>query len=267
MKQHDAIVDIVSNLVGPKNIVIYQRDFSIKLGRDIHSALMLSQIIYWHGIYKKKGKEWFYKTDSSWMEELDFSEKELRRSKLKLKSVGLIETCVKKAGESTAVHYKINTENLSKFLSANCPAGNSRIAPRSVPYIQRLDSETLESIKPIFVRPIRPTKIDVPSESNFKLFNQVKDNPSNMETEGIACAFLEEFELRRGTPHVPISNEQMIKGLAVIEEHMADFDNDMMYNVIDQHFNKKKFKDNPICDFSWYLFIRGVPIYVSGRFR
>lgn len=116
--------DIITELIGEySGNGIDSRTLTIQvpilkfLGGDHVATLYFCQIMFWWSVMKKKGKDWFYKTDQSFAEELYISERTLQRIRTKFVHMGYIQTKIKKLpnGE-TALHYSL-TDKLKQELA------------------------------------------------------------------------------------------------------------------------------------------------------
>ena len=77
---------------------------------DVETALAVSQIVYW----SDKGKGgWFYKTYQDWQEELKIKEWKMRKILQSLESEEIIQTDVRKVGDTPKTHIKLNMRNLA----------------------------------------------------------------------------------------------------------------------------------------------------------
>jgi hypothetical protein len=103
------------------------------LNGDHLATLYLSQIIFWAGVMQKKGKEWFYKTDVSFAEEIYIPERTLQRLRSKFVNMGYIETKIKKLPNGdTALHYRLTdklNQDITRFFvgDKNDSAGEQNI--------------------------------------------------------------------------------------------------------------------------------------------
>lgn len=120
-----AINDIITGLVGEySGNGVDNRTLTIQvpmlkfLGGDHVATLYFCQIMFWWSVMKKKGKDWFYKTDQSFAEELYISERTLQRIRSKFIHLGYINTKIKKLPNGdTALHYRI-TDKLKQDLTS-----------------------------------------------------------------------------------------------------------------------------------------------------
>ncbi len=136
---------------------------SLEITKDLSSAAVLSRLRYWFGPSKKNGqcrasvrkdgKIWVARKDEEWWEECGVTPKQIRRIKVDLKTLGIVETAVFKFNNQTQVHWHLDIEKyvilfnevlrnsckqkvdrMPKGQIQNCPKGNSRTAQRDNPY-------------------------------------------------------------------------------------------------------------------------------------
>ena len=120
-------ISIVRQFCGQQRILTIPVALLEFLDNDLHTTLLLSQIIYWYDWTEKQGRAWFYKTDADWMQELHMGRKTLDRCRRILKSKGYIETKVFRVVDGNfkgdpVNHYKITpklAEQLHIFFSAS----------------------------------------------------------------------------------------------------------------------------------------------------
>lgn len=102
-------------------------------------------------------------------------------------------------------------------------------------------------------------------EKTFKLFQQIKNNPTT-DSEDIVYRFLSFFAHYRNEQHPPISDDQIQKGLALIDEHMDCMDDFQIDDVLTQHFKKKLWIEQGR-DFRFGLFTSNLHMYTSERYK
>ncbi len=111
------------------------------------------------------------------------------------------------------------------------------------------------SIKESHIKPIKPslggTDVKIPIKS-FKIFNKIKTQPAKTRSESIAAYFFDQFESVNGE-HPSVADEQMIKGLSVIEEHMSDFDDNRIFKIVQYFLSSPVLRDSG-SDSNWNLF-------------
>lgn len=114
MSNQKAIIQLIKEISGHENIVAVPKLF-IKATGSLDAAFFLSQLIYWSD--KGKGeKGWFYKTYQDWQDELGLSPYQVRQITAKFQINKLVQTKIKKANGSPTVHYRVNMENVSKWI-------------------------------------------------------------------------------------------------------------------------------------------------------
>lgn len=112
----DMTVELIKRISGQQAVLTIPKVYLDMLDGDIKTSLFLSQVIYW----SDKGSRtdgWFYKSDKEWCHELSLSEYECKKSRDKLSSLGLLIVEKKKANGVPTMHYKIQWDNLSKWVS------------------------------------------------------------------------------------------------------------------------------------------------------
>jgi hypothetical protein len=123
-----ATIDLIKSLVGQANVLSIPVEFIHYTG-SVDCALFLSQLLYWsdRGI-RRDGYIW--KTYGDWEKEVCLSEYKVRNAANRLKSMGILETMIKKANGSPTVHYRLDLDKFSdsfvKFLQER-KASNFRI--------------------------------------------------------------------------------------------------------------------------------------------
>ncbi|MCE4985388.1 replication protein [Staphylococcus arlettae] len=122
MNNRDYIASVISKFSGQNNVipipVIY-----LEITEDYPAAALLNQMIYWSDRTKRKDG-YFYKSYQEWNEELYLSEYQVRRATNKLKSLGLVETSLKKANGAPTLHYKVDTKEVSEWILKKLKNGN-----------------------------------------------------------------------------------------------------------------------------------------------
>jgi len=219
------IVNAISGLIGQGSVLVMSIEILKKLNGDKNATLLLSQIMYWS---KRMGKEWFYKTDESWREELFLSEWELRLAKEKLKKLGFINTKLKKAQGLTVLHYSINhdkiydllTSDLSHTQNAVCVTLKTEIESHSnAIHILHAENTTdntkeLKSKTPPKTEEVKnPTSSDCDilkiNQSDSSLFRSAKNQvPSARDhTKRLVHEFCKIYHKTMGTEHHNLTND------------------------------------------------------------
>ena len=110
-----ATIEFIKQVSGQHNTLTINRVYLDLLEGDVKTALFLSQVIYW----SDKGSRndgWFYKTDKEWLEEICLSDYECKKARDKLTELGVLEVDKKKANGVPKMHYRMEWENLSKWV-------------------------------------------------------------------------------------------------------------------------------------------------------
>jgi len=102
------VIEVIKALVGQANILTIPRAFIDYTG-DINSALLLSQLLYWHD-RSSDADHVIYKTYKEWEVELTLTKYQVMRAASILKKKGVLETFVKKAYGNPTVHYQLNVD-------------------------------------------------------------------------------------------------------------------------------------------------------------
>jgi len=111
----DEILSLVKRISGQENMLVLPRLF-IDLTGDIHSALLLSQLLYWSDRTCDRDG-WIYKTHKDWQAELGLNRYFLDKCRSRLTELGLIAVKLKRANGSPTMHFKVNGAQLGKSLN------------------------------------------------------------------------------------------------------------------------------------------------------
>jgi hypothetical protein len=125
------LMAIISGLVGHNNVIVIPTAF-IEATGDKDSAQLLAQCLFWQGKLKN-GREWFWKTDVDWQTELYMSRHELTKAKNKLKSLGILNTMVKKANGDPTCHYQVPADALINWFCRKSAKRNAEIPQNDLP--------------------------------------------------------------------------------------------------------------------------------------
>lgn len=106
-----AAIDLITALTGQANILSIPVEF-IRYTGSIDCALFLSQLLYWADKGSRRDG-YIWKTYEQWEDEIFLSEYKVRKAANHLKSLGILETDIKKANGSPTVHYRIDLEKFS----------------------------------------------------------------------------------------------------------------------------------------------------------
>ena len=114
MKPHRHMREFIKRVSGQDNILTIPRIY-MELTNDMNMALVLNQSIYYSGITKRKDG-FFYKSYLEWTDEIYLSKYQVKNAVDKLKSLGLMETKLRKANGSPTIHYKVCMESLEQSI-------------------------------------------------------------------------------------------------------------------------------------------------------
>lgn len=109
------IFKVIRKLTGQENIIAVPRIF-IEITKDLRSALMLSQLIYWSG-KTNHPKGLIYKTNKDFSKELGLTDYAIKKAKKALTKLKLINTEVHKANSVPTTHYQVNESNLMSMIN------------------------------------------------------------------------------------------------------------------------------------------------------
>lgn len=135
------IVSIISKFSGQANLITTPRIF-VKLTGDLHSALLLNQLLYWQD--KIKG-EWLFKTYKEWEEEICLSEYQVRKASKKFIEWGFLETEIKKANGNPTVHFRLNRDKFMDWFLKNLSMETENINERSSNISESLIKNTIKT--------------------------------------------------------------------------------------------------------------------------
>jgi len=113
-------------------------------------------------------------------------------------------------------------------------------------------------VKENHIKPIKPFSAENPilcNQKSFTVFNKMISHAVKTRSEAIAAYYFEKFESVNGKKHSSVLDEQMIKGLSVIEKYMVqqDYDDERIVEIINDFFRSKVLKQSG-ADFCWNLF-------------
>jgi hypothetical protein len=116
---YPSLVHDLLKMAGDDNVVLLSPAF-VRFTGTLEAALLLSQLLYWHPRTKNPGR-WIYKTDGHWSAEICLPKYSIREARLRLETLGIIRTRVKRANGSPTVHYQCDLNRLTtlwkQFLS------------------------------------------------------------------------------------------------------------------------------------------------------
>ncbi|MEP9851510.1 DnaD domain protein [Staphylococcus aureus] len=164
MNNRDYIASVISKFSGQNNVipipVIY-----LEITEDYPAAALLNQMVYWSDRTKRRDG-YFYKSYQEWNEELYLSEYQVRRATNKLKSLGLVETSLKKANGAPTLHYKVDTKEVSEWILKKLKNGNLTNSSMDT-------EETQESLTEITTE---ITTENTTSDVTAKIFEYISNN-------------------------------------------------------------------------------------------
>jgi len=119
-KHQQEVYNILREMSGQRAILAIPR-ILVAITGGYSEAAMLSQVLYWA---KPKGEDdpgWFWKSRSDWAEELELTEKQVRRAGDNLKALGLIFTRVRRINGSPVTWYAPDVEGILAALNNHLP--------------------------------------------------------------------------------------------------------------------------------------------------
>lgn len=87
----------------------------LELLEDYNTAVILNQLIYWSD-RSNRTDGYFFKSYKEWAEEVFLSQYQVKKAIDKLKKLDLVETKLKKSYGSPTLHYKVDMEEISKWI-------------------------------------------------------------------------------------------------------------------------------------------------------
>lgn len=118
MSNQTYIISLIKSMSGQANILTIPRIYIDITDGDHLAALFLSQCIYWSD---KGAKEWFYKSDREWEDELGLSHSQVSRIRKKLDPI--IKTQVKRANGAPTTHYMVDFRILTNLINEKLTNG------------------------------------------------------------------------------------------------------------------------------------------------
>jgi hypothetical protein len=121
------IIALIKKLTGQSNILTIPRAF-VRYTGSVDCALFLSQVLHW----SDKGQNgWFYKKYEEWEAEIGLSEYQIRKAANALKTMGILETKLKKANGAPTVHYFLKepafSDSIVEFLKNEIRANSGNL--------------------------------------------------------------------------------------------------------------------------------------------
>lgn len=109
------VLGVLQQFSGQENIVSTPVAFVTATG-SLNRAVVLNQIVFWHGIQTRKGREgWFFKTYDEWERETGLGEFKIRSAADWLERQHVIERRLKKAHGAPTLHYRL-TDNFTDWI-------------------------------------------------------------------------------------------------------------------------------------------------------
>jgi hypothetical protein len=109
----DMIFGLLKEFSGQANVVTIPRAFIAFMRGSLDGGLFLSQLIYWSDL-GNRSDGFIYKSYREWKDETTLGIYEVRKHAKYLKSLGVLETKLKKANGSPTLHYRFKPEQFSK---------------------------------------------------------------------------------------------------------------------------------------------------------
>ena len=126
-------IDDIFNFCGKEKIAV--NPAFIEITGDAHSAIALSQIIFW----QKKMNRYIWKKDKELAEEICATDKQIRRIKANLKKLPFVKISLHKAQGLTQTHYEIDMSLLEIELETKSPANVSKLDTKPPANVSKLE--------------------------------------------------------------------------------------------------------------------------------
>lgn len=114
MDNHQTISNLIISYSGQQRTINIPVLY-LELLEDYNTAVILNQLIYWSD-RSSRTDGYFFKSYKEWEEEVFLSQYQVKKSIDKLKKLGLVETKLKKSYGSPTLHYKVDMEEISKWI-------------------------------------------------------------------------------------------------------------------------------------------------------
>lgn len=114
MDNREMVANLITLYSGQNRVVTIPTLYLELLG-DYNTAVMLNQLIYWSD-RSNRTDGFFFKSYKEWEEEIFLSQYQVKKAVDKLKKIGLVETKLKKSYGSPTLHYKVDIEEVSKWI-------------------------------------------------------------------------------------------------------------------------------------------------------
>ena len=116
MAQREKVLDIIRQHEGHDRTLVVPRAF-ITLSGDLHSALLLSQLLYWTD-RAASHEGWVYKTRPEWIAELGGTRYTLDGARRRLRALGLIEESIHLVRNRRTLHLRLRYPQFLEALEA-----------------------------------------------------------------------------------------------------------------------------------------------------
>jgi len=114
MEQQDYRKKAMSIIGHDINFVVNVETMRFVFDGDYNGAVVLSQMLYWHGRTGRDDNGWVFKSYFDWHEEIGLSKYKMRRILNALKKKGVIETKIKKIRGNPTLHYRLLYDEFCK---------------------------------------------------------------------------------------------------------------------------------------------------------
>ncbi len=129
MNLKSTIFTILKSFSGQERMITVPMAYIEFCGDCYPTAVMLSQLVFWSDKtkVKHKGKTWIVKTDAEWHKETRLSGAWVKKAAKNLETIEVLETCLKKFGNSPKKHYHLNAEKFTEQMMAFLQKGESKL--------------------------------------------------------------------------------------------------------------------------------------------
>ena len=114
MDNRETVANLITLYSGQNRVVTIPSLYLELLG-DYNTAIMLNQLIYWSD-RSNRTDGFFFKSYKEWESEVYLSQYQVKKSIDKLKKLDLVETKLKKSYGVPTLHYKVDMEEISKWI-------------------------------------------------------------------------------------------------------------------------------------------------------
>jgi hypothetical protein len=253
-----SVLDLIERVAGTSNVLTTPQIFLKTFNGDHAKALFLSQILYWCD-KTSRDDGWFYKSYSEWEEELFLTPYQIRKYTRDFKSIGLIDTKIKKANGVVTVHYFVRREALKQWIVKNFNNGLlNNFTMESENFSQSLTEITTETTTKTNNKVNKGASF---GSSALKFSDYLTQHPEELNNAEIIEAieyYLNKYEECTGKvhPNLKPSQWQNVSTNILIFDRETKFEDitlEQIEPVIDRHFATKY--DN--CDYNILHFVSG----------